>query len=158
MAAFETTRKAPFGAANTYRFMQFFASAFAAVSAEQAAKLGKELTAVGAEQGANADGTIPAWDGGITSPPAGYKVGDFHPDPFAADKVTLQITAQNYKEHADKLTAGQQGMFEKFPSFRMDVYPTRRSASFPERTYEYSIKNATTAKLVSDGDGVTDAP
>jgi len=133
------------------------ATAHAAVSADQAAKLGKELTAFGAVQAANADGTIPAWEGGITSPPAGYKVGAFHPDPFAADRPRLQITAQNYKEHADKLTAGQQAMFAKYPDFRMDVYPTQRSASFPARTYEYSIKNATTAKLVSDGDGVTDA-
>lgn len=131
--------------------------AFAAVGADQAAKLGKELTAFGAEKAGNADGTIPAWEGGITSPPAGYKVGDFHPDPFAADKPTLQITAQNYKEHADKLTEGQQAMFAKYPSFRMDIYPTRRSAAFPERTYEYSIKNATTATLVSDGDGVENA-
>lgn len=131
--------------------------AIAAVGADQAGKLGKELTAVGAEQAGNADGTIPAWEGGITSLPAGYKVGDFHPDPFASDKPTLQITAQNYKEHADKLSEGQQAMFAKYPSFRMDIYPTRRSAAFPERTYEYSIKNATTAQLVSDGDGVENA-
>ena len=132
-------------------------AACAAVSAEQAAKLGKELTAVGAEQAGNADGTIPAWEGGITAPPAGYKVGTFHADPYAADKPLLQITPQNYKEHADKLTEGQEAMFAKYPDFRMDIYPTRRSASFPARTYEYSIKNATTAKTVNDGDGVTDA-
>ncbi|MBB5207589.1 DUF1329 domain-containing protein [Chiayiivirga flava] len=137
--------------------LTFGTGAIAAVGADQAAKLGKELTALGAEMGASADGTIPAWDGGVTSPPAGYKVGDFHPDPFAADKPVLQITPANYKEHADKLTEGQQAMFAKYPSFRMDIYPTRRSAAFPERTYEYTIKNATTAKLINDGDGVTDA-
>jgi hypothetical protein len=48
-------------------------------------------------------------------------------------------------------------MFAKYPTFKMNVYPTRRSAAFPARTYEYSIKNATTAKLVPGGDGVTDA-
>lgn len=137
--------------------LTFATGAFAAVGADQAAKLGKELTAFGAEKAGNADGSIPEWTGGITSPPAGYKVGDFHPDPFAADKPTLQITSSNYKEHADKLTEGQQAMFAKYPTFRMDIYPTRRSAAFPERTYEYSIKNATTAKIVSDGDGVEDA-
>ena len=31
MAAFATTRKAPFGAVNTYRFFQFFGALFAAV-------------------------------------------------------------------------------------------------------------------------------
>ena len=55
----------------------------AAVSAEEAAKLGRELTPVGAEKAGNAAGTIPAWDGGITRPPAGFRVGTFHIDPFA---------------------------------------------------------------------------
>lgn len=132
-------------------------SAFAAVSADQAARLGKDLTPVGAIQAGNADGTIPAWEGGITSPPAGYKPGMSHPDPFASDKPLFSITPDNYREYADKLTEGQKGMFAKYPTFRMDVYPTRRSASFPQRTYEYTIKNATTAKLTADENGVVDA-
>jgi hypothetical protein len=132
-------------------------SAMAAVSAEQAARLGKDLTPLGGEKKGNADGTIPEWSGGITTPPAGYKVGMHHPDPFAADAVKFTITPQNFKQHADKLTVGQQAMFEKYPSFKMNVYPTRRSAAFPARTYEYTAKNATTAKLVGDGDGVIDA-
>ena len=132
-------------------------NAAAAVSAEQAARLGKELTPLGAEKAGNADGTIPEWTGGITKPPAGYKVGMHHPDPFASDAVRLTITPQNYKQHADKLTVGQQAMFAKYPTFKMNVYPTRRSASFPQRTYDYTIKNATTAKVVSDGEGVVDA-
>lgn len=131
--------------------------AMAAVSAEQAARLGKELTAVGATAAGNAEGTIPAWEGGITTPPAGYSQGMFHPDPFASDTVKFSITPDNYREHADKLTEGQKAMFARYPTFRMDIYPTRRSASFPQRTYEYTIKNATTAKLTDDQDGVLDA-
>ena len=132
-------------------------SAQAAVSAAEAAKLGKELTPVGAEKAGNADGSIPAWEGGITKPPAGYKKGDHHPDPFPADKPINTITAQNYKQFASKLSAGQQAMFAKYPSYKMPIYETRRSASFPQRIYEYTMKNATTAKLVADGDGITDA-
>src|SRR5690606_33143759 len=97
---------------------------------------GNQLTPVGAEKAGNAAGTIPAWEGGITTPPAGYTVGDFHPDPFAADRPLFSITPANYREHADKLTAGQQAMFERYPTFRMDIYPSRRSASFPQRTYD----------------------
>src|SRR3546814_4854380 len=82
----------------------------AAVSPEQAARLGKDLTPTGAEQAGNADGTIPAWTGGITTPPAGYKVGMFHPDPFPNDKIEFTITPQNYKQYADKLTVGQKAM------------------------------------------------
>src|SRR5579885_1825045 len=40
------------------------AGALAKASPDEAAKLGKELTAVGATAGANADGSIPAWIGG----------------------------------------------------------------------------------------------
>ena len=131
--------------------------AMAAVDAQQAARLGHELTALGAEAGANADGTIPAWNGGVTQPPASYKLGAFHPDPFASDKPLFSITPANFKEYGDKLSEGQKGMFEKYADFRMDIYPSRRSAAFPERTYEYSIKNATTATLTADNDGVENA-
>ena len=131
-------------------------AAQAKVGADEAAKLGKELTPVGAEKAGNG-GAIPAWEGGITQAPAGFKAGDHHPDPFASDRPTLTITAQNYKQHADKLSVGQQAMFERYPEYRMPVYPTRRSASFPQRIYDYTIKNATTAELVSDGDGVANA-
>ena len=49
----------------------FFSAANAAVPAEEAAKLGGELTPFGAIQAGNADGSIPAWQGGITAPPSG---------------------------------------------------------------------------------------
>jgi len=42
----------------------------AAVSPEEAAKLGTTLTPVGAEKAGNADGSIPAWTGGIPKTPA----------------------------------------------------------------------------------------
>lgn len=126
----------------------------AATSADKAAQLGQSLTPVGAEKAGNADGSIPAWEGGITSAPAGYKPGMFHPDPFAADKPTLQITQANYKQYADKLGEGQKAMFERHKTYRMDVYPTRRSASFPQRVYDYTKTNATQCKLVADGEGV----
>ena len=109
-------------------------AAYAAVDAEQAKRLGNDLTPAGGEKAGNG-GAIPAWEGGLTRPPAGYKVGTFHLDPFADDKASLQITPANYKEHAEKLSAGAQAMFVKYPTFRMDVYPTRRSASFPQRSW-----------------------
>jgi hypothetical protein len=130
-------------------------SAVAAVSADQAARLGQDLTPTGAEKAGNADGTIPAWTGGITTPPAGYRAGMFHPDPYAADKPILTITAQNYRDHQAKLTAGAVALFEKFPqTYRMPIYPTRRSASFPQRIYEYTARNATNCRLVANGEGI----
>ena len=126
----------------------------AAVSAEEAAKLGRELTPVGGEKAGNAAGTIPAWDGGITRPPAGFRVGQFHTDPFAADKPLYSVSRANVQQYANVLTPGQKAMFAKYPTFRMDVYPTRRSASFPQRTYDFTKRNATQCQLVSNGEGV----
>jgi hypothetical protein len=131
-------------------------SALAAVPASEAAKLGRELTPTGAEKAGNADGTIPAWTGGLTSPPAGYRVGMFHPDPYAADQVLFTIDRTNVAEHAAKLTEGQKALIAKYPTYKIPVYPTRRSASFPQRTYEYTAKNATSCKLVANGEGVQD--
>ncbi len=132
-------------------------AAIAKVSPQEAAKLGTSgtpLTPMGAERAGNKDGTIPEWTGGITKPPAGYKIGDHHPDPYADDKPLFSVTAQNYKEYGDKISAGQIAMFEKYPNWKMVVYPSRRSASYPARNYEMTIKNATTGELVDDGEGV----
>lgn len=128
----------------------------AAVPQAEADRLGNDLTPMGAEKAGNG-GAIPAWDGGIVSPPAGYSRGQVHPDPFADDGVEFTITRDNANDYADQLTPGQKAMFERYGTFKMNVYPTRRSAAFPERVYEMTKRNATTARLVAGGDGVTDA-
>jgi hypothetical protein len=146
------------GLATLIAAAMFSTAAQAKVDAAQAKKLGitgTELTPLGAERAGNADGTIPAWEGGITQPPAGYKVGMHHPDPFANDKPVTTITAKNYKDFGAKISAGQVAMFEKYPEWKMEIYPTRRSASNPKNTYEKTIANATTGELVGAGDGVT---
>ena len=127
--------------------------ASAEISAAEAAKLGAELTPTGAEKAGNADGTIPAWDGGITQPPAGYTPGDHHPNPFASDQMLFTITKDNMAQYADKLTPGHQAMLRTYSTFKMPVYPTRRSASYPQRIYDATKRIATTAKLVEGGDG-----
>lgn len=124
---------------------------------EEIARLGKDLTPLGAEMTGNAAGTIPAWDGGITTPPAGYKPGDHHPDPFAADKPLYTVTAGNMAQYENNLTAGHKALLEAYPSFKMNVYPTHRSASVPERIYEATKNTAATAELVNGGDGVKGA-
>ena len=57
----------------------------AKVDSAQAARLGQDLTPLGAERAGNIAGTIPEWAGGITTPPAGYQVGMHHLDPYAAN-------------------------------------------------------------------------
>ncbi|MDB4530718.1 DUF1329 domain-containing protein, partial [bacterium] len=79
-------------------------------TAQSAADLGKSLTPLGAEKAGNAAGTIPAWEGGITQPPAGYNSGDHHPDPFANDKISATINAANAEQYADNLTEGHKAL------------------------------------------------
>ena len=129
-------------------------AATAAVSETEAARLGRDLTPLGGEVKASADGTIPAWTGGIQTPPAGFKAGDHHPDPFAADQPLYTVTAANAAQHEARLTAGQLAVLKAYPTYKLTVYPTRRSASNPQRIYDATRRNATTAQLVSNGNGI----
>jgi hypothetical protein len=122
--------------------------ALAAVSAEEAAKLKGELTPFGAERAGNNDGSIPAWTGGYTTPLPGDKPGGRRGDPFASDKPLYAITAKNMATYADKLTDGTKALLQKYPdTFRVDVYPTRRTAAAPQWVMDNTVKNATRAKL-----------
>lgn len=128
--------------------------AHAETSAAEAAKLGTSLTLLGAERAANKAGTIPAWEGGLTRPAAGFKRGDHYPDPFASDKILFSINSANLAQYRDKLSAGQIALLNKYPDWKMNVYPTHRSATYPQKTLEQSRDNATRASLVSGGVGV----
>lgn len=133
-------------------------SAVAKISSEEAAELGQSLTPLGGEKAGNADGSIPAWTGGITSAPAGYQPGDFHPDPFPGDQPLFTISGANYKEHAAFLSDGQIKLFEAYPdTYKMPIYETRRSASNPQSVYDATKVNALNAELLEGGNGLKGA-
>ena len=135
--------------------LAFFAPpALAAVSADEAARLGKTLTPLGAETAGNAAGTIPAWTGGIAKPVAGYKEGGHYPDPFVGDKPLFTIDASNMEKYRANLSPGQMALLKTYPTWKMNVYPTRRSASFPGGHYKETIANATKVKLAEGGNGI----
>ena len=120
-------------------------------SAYDVSDLGGELTPWGAIAGANADGTIPAYTGGI-EPPANYDPSNpgFRPNPFPDDEPVLVIDAGNYKEHEDKLSESLAMMFQKYPeTFRINVYPTRRTVSYPDSFLENSKLNAERCKTIN---------
>ncbi len=138
------------------------APALAAVSPEEAARLGADLTPLGAEKAGNREGTIPEWTGGIRSPAeAGFpnrRPGEHYADPFAKDEPLFTITAQNMSQYADRLTEGHKRLLQAYPdTYKMVVYPTRRSAAFPQRIYDATKRNATTARLAPGGNGVIGA-
>jgi hypothetical protein len=138
------------------------APATAAVSAAEAAKLGNELTPLGAEKAGNADGSIPAWDGGLTSAAqagfANFRPGQHHPDPYASDKPLFTVSAGNMNQYANKLTEGHKKLLQTYRNtFKMIVYPTHRSGAAPQRIYDATKRIATTAELAKGGNGVINA-
>lgn len=147
-------KKAVLGAAIT-ALMLSATDGYAAISQQQVERLHEDLTPVGAERAGNAEGTIPEWTGGYTKVPAGWQRGEDRPDPFADEKPRFVITGSNYGQYANKLTPGMIALLKRHPEFKIPVYPTHRTAAWPERVYDSIADHATTAKLIDDGDGVT---
>jgi hypothetical protein len=111
-------------------------------------RLGADLTPIGAERAGNADGTIPAWEGGLTGPPPGWTPQQGYLDPFADDKPLFTITAANAAQHAAKLTPGMQALLKKYPEqFRMHVYPSRRTAALPKEVTDRVREQAPRVEL-----------
>ncbi|WP_223531423.1 DUF1329 domain-containing protein [Pseudomonas sp. GL-R-19] len=132
--------------------MVLAAQAQAAVSTQEAARLGTSLTLVGAEKAGNADGSIPAYNGGLTTPPASFKAGDnMRPDPFASEKPVLVIDGKNVDQYKGMLTATTVELTKRFPTFRVDVFPTHRTVSLPQAILDNGVKNASGAKSLEGG-------
>jgi hypothetical protein len=130
----------------------------AGITAEEAKALGTTLTPVGAEKAGNKDGTIPEYAGGLTTPPAAFKTGTgIRPNPFADEKPRLTIDAKSMAQYADKLTEGTKALLQKYPSFRVDVYPTHRTVAFPKFVTDNTVKNATVVKTTNDGRSIEGA-
>ncbi|MBZ9780126.1 DUF1329 domain-containing protein [Pseudomonas sp. REP124] len=127
-------------------------NAHAVVSSQEAARLGTSLTLVGAEKAGNADGSIPPYNGGLTTAPAGFKTGDsMRPDPFANEKPLLVINGRNVDQYKGLLTATTVELAKRYPGYRIDVYPTHRTASLPQTVLNNSRRNATAAKSLDGG-------
>jgi hypothetical protein len=132
-----------------------FGSAFAGMTAEEAARLGKDLTPIGAERAGNKAGTIPEWTGGVTKPPAGFDPTKGYADPFASEKPLYTITAANMAQYKDQLAAGQMELLKRYPSYKINVYPTHRTGAFPQSVYDAAKAEGVGAALTGGGTGVT---
>lgn len=126
--AFQVARRGGLAAAI---LLTLSAQVQAKISADEAARLGTDLTPLGGEMAGNADGSIPAYTGGLLQPPAGWSTDKGYIDPFANEKPLFTITAANMAQYKDKLTPGMQALLAKYPSFKMPVYPTHRTAAVP---------------------------
>ncbi|WP_246533373.1 DUF1329 domain-containing protein [Pseudomonas lalucatii] len=126
----------------------------AKIDAAQAARLNQDLTPLGGERAGNAAGSIPSWQGGLAQPPAGYRPGMHHPDPYAADAPLYRVEATNLEQYRPLLSAGHQALLTRHPEYFLRVYPSRRSAAAPQRIYDATRFNALNAELISGGNGV----
>lgn len=131
------------------------AHVMAAVSPEEAAKLGTSLTPVGAEKAGNADGSIPAWTGGIPTNAGAVDSKGFLADPFASEKPLFVITAATVDKYKDKLSEGQVAMFKRYPeTYKIPVYTTHRTVNLPADIYESIKRSALNVKPINDGNGL----
>lgn len=135
-------------------------TAMAQVPASVADRLGRDLTPLGAEKAGNADGSIPAWTGGLSAPPAhvNYSAGMHHPDPFASDTIQFTINPSNMAQHSERLTGGHKALLDQYgSSYFMNVYQARRTCTFPENVFAAARNNAVVGTLAEGGNGVNGA-
>ncbi|WP_423836825.1 DUF1329 domain-containing protein [Stutzerimonas stutzeri] len=134
------------------------ASAFAAPYTP--ADLGNELTRFGAIAAGNEAGTIPPYDGGLKVP-AGLKPGDGQwPNPFEGETPRVRVTAANANEYAEQLSSGQMKLLKQYPNtYYMDIYPTHRTAAFPDAFLAATERNAKSSecKTINEGLSITEA-
>jgi hypothetical protein len=119
-------------------------------------QLGTTLTPWGAIVAGNADGSIPAYTGGLTKPPANYDKSNpgWRPDPFPEDKPLLRIDAKNMDKYKDKLSVGTMEMMKNYPNFYIEVFQSRRTTAYPKDVQENTVKNATRCKVINNGEGL----
>lgn len=127
-------------------------AATAAATPEEVKSLGVTRTPWGAEKAGNKEGTIPEWTGAV-KPPASYdpKNPTHRPDPFAHEKPLFSVDAKNLDKYGDKLTEGTKAMLRKYPTYRLDIYPSHRTANYPKLYLDNTLKNASQCKTAADG-------
>lgn len=125
---------------------------------QDVARLGADLTCLGAEKNGNADGTIPPFSGKWLGVPPGvdFKGTGNHPvDAYPDEKPLFVITSANLAQYSDYLSDGQKALFKLYPTtYKMPVYESHRDFRFPDKVCQATRENASIAKLVDDGEGV----
>lgn len=103
------------------------------------------LTPMGGERAGNADGSIPAWTGGMTSAPlppnqpVAVKL-------FEDEQPLYVVTASNMAQYQSLLTPATQEQIRKF-GLTCKVYQTHRTAAAPQFIYDNTALNAKRSKL-----------
>ena len=125
---------------------------------EDVARLGVDLTPMGAIRAGSEDGMIPEWTGSTLGLPEGLAwegPGKPYPDPYADEEPLFVITSENMDQYRERLSPGQIAMFETYPdTFRMPVYPSHRDFAYSEAYYDKVRYNAEHSELYNDNEGI----
>jgi hypothetical protein len=115
-------------------------------STPDASLLTTTLTPYGAERAGNADGSIPAWTGGIVMPPVPPDQPIDVSLPFQNEASLYTVDATNLAQYQNLVTPALQAMIMKM-GYKLKVYPTHRTAAAPQYVYDNIAKNVTRAKF-----------
>jgi hypothetical protein len=132
-------------------------AALAMTGAHAAAAAGN-LTPLGADATASADGKVPAWTGadGIDH---GWKYGQSRAEAwkYNGEKPTVTIDASNAAQYKDALTDGEMGLLKTIPGYKMEIYPSHRDCGAPDFVAKNTKMNEGYAALSDDGWGMKQA-
>ena len=133
-------------------------TAVARMSAEDVARLGKDLNPMGGIKAGSEDGLLPEWTGNVVGLPEGMNwdgPGTPYPDPWPDEKTVFVITKDNMEQYRARLSPGQIAMFETYPdTFRMPVFPGHREFAYDDRYYAKVGYNAEHGELISDNESI----
>ncbi len=102
------------------------------------------LTPFGAEYGGNADGSIPEWQGGNRNAP------DLDVT-LRESQLLYKVDAKNLGKYKDVLPEGLVKLISRYPnSMKVNVYPTYRTAYYPEWVYGFAKKNITASNEINN--------
>ena len=101
---------------------------------------------MGAELAGNADGSIPAWTGGLVSPP----LPPSQPVAvhlFEDEQPLYTVSAANMAQYSALLTEGTKAQMNEVWLLASRYSQTHRTAAMPQYIYDNMAKNVTRSKL-----------
>lgn len=93
---------------------------------------GLDLTPAGAERSGTVDGSIPAWTGGLTAPPVGWRPEMGYINPFPDDRPIKVITRSEIAAFRHEFSPGLLALLERVSDFQVPLFVSRRTAAYPE--------------------------
>lgn len=129
------------------------AAAQMTASAADPNRLDRDLTPLGAERAASKSGLVPAWTGGLSTPPAGWKPGMNPPNMFPNQEPLFTVTVDNMAQYKDMLCQGQIELLTRYggQGYKIIVYPSQRTACAPQYVYDNTKLNVTRAQAIPKG-------